>query len=206
MTLLLDTGAGLPLLLYTNTDEQFSLPEKTISGKLGMGLGGHLEGYIGRVDQFNFQDYEFANMITSFQDLQVEAIERVPLRKNGLLGNSMLRRFNYYIDYYRQKLYIKPNKRFKRQFKFDKSGLIIAATGHTLRDYVIQRVLPDSPADKAGLRYGDVIKRIEGLPASFFSLSSINSILSSRSGRSITLIIARNDEKLRIKFTLMDLI
>ncbi len=206
VTLLLDTGAGLPLLLYTNTDDQFSLPDKTISGKLGMGLGGHLEGYIGRIDQFEFEDFEFANMITSFQDLEVETIERVPLRKNGLLGNSMLRRFNYYIDYYRQKLYIKANGRFRRQFKFDKSGLIIAATGHQLRDYVIQRVLEDSPAAKAGLKHGDVIKRIEGLPASFFSLSSINSILSSRSGRKITLIIARDEERLKIKFNLKDLI
>ncbi|HJW30316.1 MAG TPA: aspartyl protease family protein, partial [Saprospiraceae bacterium] len=47
--LLIDTGAGVPLLLHNNSNPALHLPTTYIKGKLGMGLGGYLEGYIGRI-------------------------------------------------------------------------------------------------------------------------------------------------------------
>ncbi|MBK8505722.1 MAG: aspartyl protease family protein [Saprospiraceae bacterium] len=105
--LLLDTGAGLPILLYTNTADYLKLPEKTIRGTLGSGLGGHLEGYIGRVEHFSFEDFEFDNVLSSFQEVPADSVTRMGLERNGIVGNSILSRFNYVIDYPHQKLYMK---------------------------------------------------------------------------------------------------
>lgn len=206
VTLLLDTGAGLPVLLYTKTAEHLRLPDKVVTGTLGTGLGGHLEGYIGRLEKFSFGKYEFANMLSSFQELAGENIDSLTMNRNGLIGNSVLSRFNYYIDYPHQKLYMKSRLRFRKKFRYDKSGLQIAATGRNLRDFIIQRVLPDSPALDTGLRKGDLIKKIEGIPANFYSLSAINNILSGRSGRIVSLIIARDNSRIKKKIKLRQII
>jgi hypothetical protein len=204
--LLLDTGAALPVLLYTNTAEHLQLPDKVVSGTLGSGLGGHLEGYIGRLEKFTFSKYEFANMLSSFQELAIENLDSLTLNRNGLIGNSVLSRFNYYIDYPHQKLYMKSHRRFRKRFKYDKSGIQIAATGRNLRDFIVQRVLPNSPGVDAGLEKGDVIKKIEGIPASFYSLSGLNNVLSSRSGRRVSLTIARDNKRIKKKVKLRQII
>ena len=204
--LLLDTGAGLPILLYTKTAKHLELPEKTVKGTLGTGLGGHLEGYIGRIDLFSFGKFEFPNMLSSFQEITYAKIDTLAMNRNGLIGNSVLSRFNYYIDYPRQKLYMKSRRRFRRKFRYDKSGLQIAATGRNLKNFIIQRVLINTPANEAGLRKGDVIKKIEGIPSNFHSLTGINNILSSRSGRIVNLVIARDDKRLKKKMKLRQII
>ncbi|MEZ4892714.1 MAG: hypothetical protein R2778_06815 [Saprospiraceae bacterium] len=48
--LLLDTGAALPLLFFTNTDTLVQPPGNALKTNIGMGLGGYLEGYIGRTE------------------------------------------------------------------------------------------------------------------------------------------------------------
>jgi hypothetical protein len=204
--LLLDTGAGLPVLLYTKTAEHLQLPEKTVPGTLGTGLGGHLEGYIGRLEKFSFGKFEFSNMLSSFQELSLGNLDSLTLNRNGLIGNSVLNRFNYFIDYPRQKLYMKSRKRFRKKFRYDKSGLQIAATGRNLKDFIIQRVLPNTPADEAGLQKGDVIRKVEGVPANFYSLTAINNVLSSRSGKIVSLIIAREDKRIKKKIKLRQII
>lgn len=206
LKLLMDTGAGLPLLLYANSHPDLALPEKTITGSLGTGLGGNLMGYIGRTDLFTFDQFEYTNLITSFQMIENDSVDIFELKRNGIIGNSLLTRFNYYIDYHRETLYIKPLRRFKRKFNFDKSGMIIAATGRDLNDFIIQQVLPDTPAAEAGLKVGDVIKKIQGIPANFFSLPAFNSTLSGRENKKIKLVIAREDQRLKIKFKLRTLI
>ncbi len=202
LVLLIDTGAGLPLLLYTNTHEALHLPDHTVTGNLGRGLGGQLQGYIGRLENFKFADYAFGGIITSFQDIGLERQLASDLNRNGILGNGLMRRFDYYIDYADEKLYIRPNRRFKRKFRFDKSGLIIAATGRNLRDFVVQGVREESPAALADIRRGDLITKIEGFPANLKTLSAINSILSGREGRRISFVIARGEQRIKKKIRL----
>lgn len=204
--LLLDTGAGLPVLIYTNTADQLHLPEKTIRGTLGSGLGGHLEGYIGRVQHFGFGDYTFENILSSFQEVEADSITRQGLVRNGLVGNSVLSRFNYVIDYPHQRLYMRSRGRLKRKFKYDKSGIQLAAAGHQLRDFIITKVQPDSPAAAADIKRGDVIKKIEGIPTSFFTLTGINNILSSRTGRIVKLHIDRDGTRIKKKIKLSKII
>ncbi len=206
LRLLLDTGAGLPLLLYTNTSPKLHLPEQTIQGSLGMGLGGNLQGYIGRMEHFSFHEYEFGNLVTSFQDIEIGEGAPPVFNRNGILGNSILKRFNYYIDYHNETIYMRPISRLKKKFKFDKSGLVIAATGKNLRTFIIQRILEDTPAAEADIRRGDVIKRIEGIPAALKTLPAITAILSSREGRKVTLILDRDNERIKKKIKLRKII
>jgi hypothetical protein len=47
--LLFDTGASIGLLLYSTMVDTAYLPSKLVAGSMGMGLGGSLEGFIGRI-------------------------------------------------------------------------------------------------------------------------------------------------------------
>ncbi len=68
--------------------------------------------------------------------------------------------------------------------------------------YKIVELRPDSPAEKAGLRNGDVLIKINGKNAYNLSLSRIASILSSSDGKKIRLIVEREGVQRKFTFAL----
>ncbi|MCC7244085.1 MAG: hypothetical protein IT269_00280, partial [Saprospiraceae bacterium] len=67
--LLLDTGAGLPLMLFSNLHPLIHPPPKAIPANIGMGLGGFLEGYTGRIQDLELGTYKQGGVLTYFQEL-----------------------------------------------------------------------------------------------------------------------------------------
>ena len=204
---LIDTGAGLSLLLYTNTHPDFKLPEKTVTGNIGIGLGGFMEGYLGRIKSLNLTPYSFSNIITNFQELpQVTLDSTLLVSRDGLIGNGVLSRFTVMIDYYRSQLYLKPRKKYNRKFAYDRSGIITIASGKDLKDFEIKDILPNSPAAEAGLLPGDRIIKVSGIPKAFLSLPTINKKLMGRIGKKKKVVVKRKGERLVFQFRLKKLI
>jgi hypothetical protein len=205
--LLVDSGAGLPLLLHTNTDSNLQLPPRVIRSNIGTGLGGGLEGFVGRVENLDFAGFHLENVTTHFHDINFEDVDTAFLNKrNGILGNQILNRFTVIIDYVQEKMYIAPNQQIKRRFQYDKSGISMVASGINLTTYNVFFVVPGSPAAEAGVKVGDVIKRVNGLPAGFMTLSDVARKFQGRTGKRIRLVIDRNGEKIRVRFELRELI
>lgn len=208
VSLLMDTGSGIPLLIYANTHPNLSIPEKTIIGQLGKGLGGYLLGYMGRIKQLELPtDLQFNNVLASFQRLDsTSQVFTINNHRNGILGNQVLRRFEVIIDYPDSMLYLKPTRTYKQKFNYDRSGMLIYAIGHNLKDFYVNTIIPGSPAEEAGIREGDLILKIRGLPASLFDLASINRMLMKRTGKKIKVTIERNGVRMEKSFRLRDLI
>lgn len=204
--LLIDTGAGLPLLVHNNTHPSLALPDDYILGKLGLGLGGFVEGHLGRVRSLEIGELEFTQILTSFQDLSNSVLEDSTRFRNGLIGTQLLMRFHVYIDYIHEKLYLKPVGRYNRKFKMDKSGLVVFAMGQNLNVYVIQDTIANSPAAEADIRPGDVIKRAGGIPSSLHSLDSLLRLFQKREGKVIRVVIQRKQEVLKKRIKLKELI
>jgi len=202
---LIDSGSAIPLLIYNNTMDHLELPETLIPGNLGVGLGGTLTGHLGQIDLFQFGEFEFPNIVTSFQELEIDSIGHLYLNRNGLTGNSLLSRFDVYIDYPGATMYVKPNKKYNAQFRVDRSGLILIATGPDFNRIIVQKVIPGSPADDAGILAGDVIHKFNFWPVFFYSLNSINYKLSGKEGKKIRLKLIRNDRKIKRTFRLHSL-
>ena len=189
--LLLDTGASLALMLYTNTHPDLTIPNKVLKTEIGVGLGGYIEGLVGRVEAFEIADLKLQNVVTNYQEL-LTRIDSVNLNnRNGLLGNQVLKRFDVIIDYVDNRLYLNPNKAYKKKFNHDKSGLILAAGGDNLNQYTTLKVINRTPAQRAGILKGDQILSINGWPTSLLSLEGINNKLKSRVGKTIRLKILR---------------
>ena len=206
LVLLIDTGAGIPLLLHNNSNQNLGLPDHYIAGKLGVGLGGLIKGYIGRVQTVKIGDIQFNQVITNFQDLPDNIILDETKFRNGIIGNQILSRFDVWFDYIEEKLYLKPGKKINKKFEMDKSGMIVFATGQNLNVYVVQDIIEGSPADKAGIQVGDVIKKIQGFPAKIFSLNGIIHKLQKKSGKQIRLQILRDNQVLSKRFKLKELV
>lgn len=209
--LLMDTGAGLPLLLYSDAHPDFAPPSKTIPGRLGKGLGGYLEGHIGKISEFQLEKFKFPNIMTSFQTLDssrmVEALEpSTRIERQGLLGNQLLSRFDIYIDYQKNMLYMSPIKDLEKEFLMDKSGLEILATGHDLKQFFVNSVIPGSPADLIGLKKGDILKKVGGINTNLLTLDHIVNILSRKPGRKVRLVYLRDGQEYKSVLTLKSLI
>ncbi len=204
LKLLLDTGAALPFLLHTNTDTSLVLPERTMLGTIGYGLSGPIRGVLGKSDFLKFGNYSYENIITSFQDIFFSNNGGRDLVRNGILGNLLLRRFTFYIDYTKEKLYIKGGKKYNKEFDYDKSGLSIMAFGPELKQFMISMVIQGSPGEEAGLMPGDVIIKVNGRRASGLSLQSITSLMSVKEGKRIKMVIRREGKTMKKQFELRD--
>lgn len=206
--LLLDTGAGLALLLHTDTHPDLELPDQVIPGEVGVGLGGTIPGFLGRVKKLPFEqsDLKMYNVVTNFQELNSDLETSQLNERNGIIGNEILSRFQVIIDYPQQKLYIKPNRRYKRKFEFDRSGLILLVVGEHLNEYYVSKVVPNSPASEAGIFRGDRIMGVNGTSASLMTLGSILQRLKRKPGKKIRLVLSRRGTKMKRHLILRDLI
>ncbi len=206
LNLLMDTGAALSLLLYTGTKTGVSLPEETIPGHLGVGLGGNVYGFLGRTKQLALDKYTFDHLVTNFQKLpETDSLFVRPFR-DGLIGNMIWDRFTVQINYVHGTLSLLAHKSWDRSFDLDRSGLSIIVFGKNLSKYLVQDVIPNSPADEAGIQQGDVIKKLSWLPGWMLSLDGIQKRLKGHSGKKVKITILRNGKKLKKYIILRDLI
>lgn len=203
---LVDTGASISLLLYTNSHPAFNLPPKYVRSKIGMGLGGFLQGFMGRVDQINIGEHHLDGVITNFQELSPEVDTAFLNKRNGIIGNQILDRFIVTIDYIKGKLYLEPDKSFRRKFQYDKSGLILAASGVNLNVFTVVDLIENSPAAEAGIQVGDEIKKVNGFPTTFMHLVDLSKRFQKKAGKKIRLVVKRGEQRLTTRFQLRELI
>ncbi|NJN32911.1 MAG: hypothetical protein HC817_00275 [Saprospiraceae bacterium] len=206
LKLLLDTGASLALLLHTYSTPGLTLPLNTIKGNIASGLGGQIDGYLGRVRAFKMGKSNVVGIISHFQELQKTTDSVYLSGRNGLVGGDLLSRFNFIIDFIDEKLYLQPNRYFKETFEYDKSGLMLIAGGQNLNRFFVNSILPKSPAEEAGILPNDEIIRVNFLSSKFHSLASINRIFQKKEGKIMRLVIKRGSRKQVIYLKLRNLI
>ncbi len=204
--LLLDTGASIALLLYTDTHPGIQLPENAIEGNLGMGLGGYVKGFLGRVYNQQFGTFNFPNVLTNFQQLPDMLDSTYAVNRHGIIGNILLSRFMVVFDLGMKKLYVRPMRSISDAFEFDKSGLTIFATGENLDVFYINSVRKNSPAAEADIRPGDVILRINWWSAGSLKLNEINRMLQRKEGKKIRIKILRDGKTFKKQFELRELL
>ncbi|MBB4077916.1 putative aspartyl protease [Lewinella aquimaris] len=205
--LLMDTGAGLSLLMHTYPDtDRSDLPLQTIPTHIASGLGGTVSGSVGRSKTVKLANRQLRNVITYFQEVDTAGLTFLNERE-GIMGTRILKRFTVIVDYVKKKVYFKPEgRRWKQKFTYDRSGLNILAGGNNLHKYSVSNVVPNSPADRAGIKVGDRIRAVNGMSANLLSLQSIIRKLEGKPGRKIRLRVYRTGRLLDFTFALEDLI
>ncbi|MEM9991682.1 MAG: aspartyl protease family protein [Bacteroidota bacterium] len=205
---LLDTGAALPLLLYTDTTSELTIPPKALGGIVGRGLGGNLMGFKGRVQMLKIGDAVSQQVIAHFQQLDSLYLYHDQLLngRHGIIGNGIISRFDIILDYWKEQLYLRPNRKFGKHFRFDRSGLIIVASGKNLHTYYVQYIHPHSPADAAGIRAGDQILSINSIPTSWMNLETLLGLFQKKVGKCMRITLLRDGQRIKTSFQLRELL
>ncbi len=204
--LLVDTGAGVPLLLHNNSHPSLHLPDQFINGKLGIGLGGYLEGHIGRIQSIQIGNIASPEVLVCFQDVDTTWLKDDVKFRNGILGNEFLSRYSTWFNYLDGELLLKPYKAKPKPYQMDRSGLILFAYGPNFNQFVVKDILDHSPAQEADFQANDIIIRINGASARLFTLEGINQILQKKAGKKIRIRILRGNQEIMKRIVLKDLI
>lgn len=192
--LIIDSGAGHPILLEPNSNPGISVPDTSVAAMLGVGLNGPIHGHLGRLSSLYLGDYEILNPIASFPDYDTTLFDAYGIERNGNIGNEVLKRFNVIFDYSRSQMLLKPNNHFGDPFEHDMSGMSLVTAGEVYRRYFITNIIPGSPADEAGLEVDDEILSINLQPAKEMSISEIDNLFRSEDKRNLLIEIGREGE------------
>jgi len=188
---LLDTGANIPILVQKDSSKIYELPPGSIPGTIARGLGGYLKGYVGKSHALSIEEFGFTGVITNYQYLSSQRFENILNNRDGIIGNPLLSRFHLILDLVGEKIYLKPNRKFREKIDYDKSGLALIAAGRVSGDYIVYEVLPGSPAAAVDIRPGDLVTKINGIPCKLRSIDSSLSKFQGKEGKKFKLEIRR---------------
>ncbi len=209
LRVVLDTGAGHALLLdRSRSTVVMPLPEKSIRAQLGRGLNGIIHGSMGRIQKIRFGRYELDNILASFPDSLAFGMKLIDMpERQGNVGCELLRRFNVTFNYPDRYVVLKPVKRLMREsFEHDMSGLELKAKGDRFRNYYVDKIIDNSPADLAGLKEGDEVLFVNNSSTNDLTISDIYKALQKGEGKEVSMLIRRNGQIIITTFVLKRLI
>ncbi len=204
--LLLDTGSAIPFMVHDDTLDELVLPEDLTTGVLGIGLGGYVKGYKGRIEKLEIDELDIEDVVTNFHSVDSLYSSQLEFLRNGLLGNRFLQHMDPIIDYSRGTVYFRPNIKALKKSKHDRSGLFVIAAGVNFSSFHVIHISSGSPADRAGLKSGDIIRKLNGLSAKSLSVEKIQKRLRAKPDKLIKMQILRGFETIDVEFRLRDLI
>ncbi len=201
--LLVDTGGSDGLWLFHNSHESIDLPTKFIPDYLGRGLNGYIFGKRSRIKKLYINDKVYLKDITtSYPDSSSVSFVTMHKERNGSIGGAALSRFKIIIDYPHQKITFRKGSSFRKRFDYNMSGIEIYMPYPELPIYEVHSVRKDSPAEKAGVKVGDIITQINYIKSSSLTLPQIMAKFQYRDGAKIRLLLSRDGEQVKLSFRL----
>lgn len=202
---LIDGGANTYADIYKPFSDARHIPPRAMKllDEPGTSTGGTTQSRDGRADRIEVGPYSIKNPpITFAQDT-----EGLMASKDyaGLVGTEFLERFTVAFDNPGKSIWLAPNRNYAEPTEYDESGLRIHADGPGFHEFVVGRILPQSPAAEAGIESGDIIESIDNLPAEGMTLTEIRNTLC-RSKASYSLGIVRGNRHLRVALRLRPLL
>ncbi|MEZ4830110.1 MAG: aspartyl protease family protein [Bacteroidia bacterium] len=199
---LIDSGAGSGLILNTPLVSQRKLTE--VSRHTGFqnessGLNNHTTPFFETVmPGLTFCGYLLQQIPTRLSQ-STSGVTAMP-EFAGIIGNPVLQRFSLVFDYRQERMYIQAGSRLAHPFTSDASGLKLQLD-ETLTRIVVEKVIPQSPADKAGVRKGDILTGIDEKPIRPGDLPKVKEQLS-RTGKKVILTIERDGKPFPVQILL----
>lgn len=191
---LYDMGAGLNMMLSTDflNDSALLSKRRKLYTKEAEGLGGKIDMAMTVIKEVKLGPYKFRNVpIYVFND--TFNITSYPFL-GGLIGNDILRRFNVILNYDRRDIYLMPNSHFNEAFDYSYTGIELYYIDGRI---IIGDVAKDSPAEKAGLKEGDVVVAVD---KNFSQNLQQYKAAIQTTGDRLQLVIQRNGELIQFSF------
>ena len=189
---LVDTGLSDAIWAFTFADPSITVPEKNFETILGGGLNGDIIGNAGRIPKISISDFSLVDVMAAFPDSNSIGGTRNILGRQASIGNELLRRFSVVFDYQNLRIGFKKGKCFKQSFKYNRSGIDLIAKMPGLPIYEVSEIRKNSPADRAQLKIGDMIIKVQGEECLDKKLDEVYDLLNPDKARKVKLQVMRN--------------
>jgi hypothetical protein len=204
--LLMDSGASHGLMLEPTSDKTIQVPTNAVSSLIGRGLGGEIVGKVGRIESITIGNFKLDKAIANFPDPNsyTDSIKVGNVFRNGAIGGEILSRFVVIFNFPAEKVYLKKNSSYKKNFYYNLSGITLKAKGSQLTTFEVMEVRDKSPSKLSGIMPGDIILTLNGIPAQSLDLNMMNGLLNSKPGKRVRLELSRKGERLKMDIELRD--
>ena len=175
---------------------------KGVSAVTGWGMGGPSRSYVVRLPSITLGSAApVVNPVAGLSEDKGGSISDP--NYEGNIGSGFLKRFVVTFDYAHQKMYLKPARPAPTDAGcFDRSGMWINAGPD---GYLVTEVSAGSPAERAGLRVGDVITGVNGAPVRAAGLSDTRRLLrATPAGTKVELGLKRDGQVRKVALVLRD--
>jgi hypothetical protein len=201
-----DTGARSALILYGPFVADHHLVEKyqpKFQGVSGWGLGGPVRSYMIRSQSLRIGQFELHGLIARLSLNKSGAT--ASNSKAGLIGPDVLKQFTFICDYPQHRLIFEKNSDFGRRDSYDRAGIWLAQKGDT---FEVFDVIPDGPADRAGLKVGALVLAVDGKNSAQIALTELRDHWKTADPGTIVKLEVQDaaGTKREAKFTLRDLV
>jgi hypothetical protein len=195
-TLALDTGSASGLVIGDGFAAAHGFAQKWHAVPAFVGLGGGMQkvGAIGRAGSLELGVLGVAQPAAWLSDA-------VPPATDAILGNELLARYDVILDVGHGHVWLQPNRLSDAPDEIDRAGMALDGSGGK---YVVAAVIPQGPAERAGLRGGDLVEMVGGDRADSLGLSEIRLRLKGAAGRSVTVSVRRNGDLQSFRIVLAD--
>lgn len=204
--LMVDCGASLAFLFNypgdgENEEETYPYFSTYIESEIGIGLSGAIPGYIGRLHSAHLSTFIFNDIIVSAVPYTKNAAFFLDER-DGLIGGEMLSRFHIWYNFPLEKLYVRPSRSYSKPFRYDMSGILWTGRRNDEHQPVVKQIVAGSAAEKAGIQAGDEIITINGKASEGMSNAELYELMKSKEGRTLQLLLNREDKPIRVRLKL----
>jgi hypothetical protein len=176
----IDTGSRSSLDLAGPFVDKHRLVEKLdprVRVVSGAGVGGRVYSLLARAQSLTLGGVKVDKPVTYLSRQEKGAFADAYIAGN--VGYGVLSRFNITFDYPHQQLFFEKNAAYNQPDVADRSGMWLEQTD---RGFEVFDVVAGGPADRAGVRAGDVIIAIDGRPTARWTLADARSRFKSAVG------------------------
>jgi hypothetical protein len=201
---LVDGGSNAFADIYKPFCDAHHIPPSSMKllDEPGTSTGGTTASRDGRADTIEVGPFSVKNVPVTF----ARDAEGLMAAKDyaGSIGAELLERFTVVFDGPHKRILLTPNRSYRNPAAYDRSGLRIHAEGPAFHEFVVGRILPCSPAARAGIQSGDILESVGYHAAGDITLTQLRGLL--KQDASYTLGVLRGTDYVSVKLRLRPLL
>ncbi len=200
----IDTGSTGALALHRRFVEVHGLAARHPAALRvkGAGADGLFETIVTRFDRFEIAGADIERPATQFPAGGRSGLPWTDV--DGSVGYEILRQFVVTFDYGRRELWLERSPAFGAKTTLGRSGF--QAVKLDSPEFRVVTVLPNTPADAAGIAVGDVITEIDGVSSAAIGQAEFGELMRRPDGTPVHLNVIRNGNPRPVALTLKELL
>lgn len=166
------------------------------------GVGGYSSGFDFIADSLTIANFFLKNVNMSYSSDTAGLMASEDFY--GIIGNNILERFDIIFDFNNDSLYLKPNKKFKEPYEFDRLGFTYVNRHKTKGGWVVTGLSSNSQAEKRGLQIDDIIISVNEIPVEKIQYSYFSDYF--KTVDEVKLVINRAGNIVKVEFDIAPII